>query len=180
MSDRNESERYELPSELAALEKSLAGMMPVMPRVDRDQLMFAAGMARSEVRGARSGKWFWPAATAASVMLAVALWRQTPSPNGPKSVIANQPAVNTQPAELDEVIVNRFAAAPWSDLTNSGYLGLRNTALARGIGALPQEPQFAGAQDQRSQGVAPYVPATSRDLLKEFLPKDASGAEPRS
>ena len=184
MSDRNESDQYELPAELAALENSLAAMMPLMPRVDRDQLMFAAGMARSEARGARGKKWLWPAATAlataASLLLAVALWRQTSSPNGPKRVIAIQPAVIPQSAELDEVIVDRFTDAPWSDLTNSGYLGLRNIALARGVGALPQVPQFAGAQSQRSQSAAPYAPTTSRDLLKELLLEDASDSQPRS
>lgn len=184
MSDQNESERYELPAELATLEKNVAVMLPAMPRVDRDQLMFAAGMVRGERRGARGRNWLWPTATAlataASLLLAVALWRQTSSPNGPKRVIAIQPAVNPQSAELDEVIVDRFTAAPWSDLTNSGYLGLRNIALARGVGALPQEPQFAGAQSQRSQSAAPYAPTTSRDLLKELLPEDARGSEPRS
>ncbi len=195
MPDQNESERYELPAELAALEKSLAGMMPVMPHIDRDRLMFEAGRASVTGQDGRGiylagpswagwkGFRFWPAATAlataASLMLAVALWRQTPSANGPNSVIAIQPAANPQAAELDDGIVDRVAAAPWSDLSNSGYLGLRNIVLTRGVGALPQE-QFAGGREHRSKDAAPYAPTTSQDLLKEFLPEETSGTQPQS
>jgi hypothetical protein len=45
MLDEQSSEEFQLPAELAALEKQLAGFTPAAARVDRDRLMFAAGRA---------------------------------------------------------------------------------------------------------------------------------------
>jgi hypothetical protein len=45
MHDEQKSREHELAPELAALERQLRGMTPAAPRIDRDQMMFAAGQA---------------------------------------------------------------------------------------------------------------------------------------
>ena len=102
MYDEQESREHEIAPELAALERQLRGMTPAAPRVDRDQLMFAAGQAagvgrkparmaglcmiapadRCYIAGPSwAARRFWPAATftmtAATLLLATMLvWQR--------------------------------------------------------------------------------------------------------
>src|SRR5215831_14138364 len=70
---------------LTALEISLAALVPVPGRIDRDQLLFRAGQA-----SVRSRPWLWPAATALSAVVAVVLG----------TVLALRPA----PATVERVV----------------------------------------------------------------------------
>jgi hypothetical protein len=104
MYDEQESREPEIAPELIALERQLRGMSPTMPRIDRDQMMFAAGQAAGAALMAAPGQhgramyddagrpmymvgpsWagrrFWPAVavtmTAATLLLAVQLvWQR--------------------------------------------------------------------------------------------------------
>lgn len=104
MYDEQKSREPEIAPELIALERQLRGMSPAMPRIDRDQMMFAAGQAAGAALMAEPGQhgramyddagrpmylvgpsWagrrFWPAVavtmTAATLLLAVLLvWQR--------------------------------------------------------------------------------------------------------
>jgi hypothetical protein len=104
MYDEQKSREPEIASELVALERQLRGMTPTMPRIDRDQMMFAAGHAAGAASIAVTGQYgramyddagrpmyaaspswagrrFWPAVavtmTAATLLLAVLLvWQR--------------------------------------------------------------------------------------------------------
>src|SRR5262245_36381221 len=85
MFDEQKSNENELTPDLAAFERQLRGLAHGLaaPRIDRDQLMLAAGRAAAEgpvpatPRAARSRAWLWPAATftmtAATLFLATML-----------------------------------------------------------------------------------------------------------
>ena len=104
MYDEQKSREPEIAPELVALERQLRGMSPAVPRIDRDQMMFAAGQAAGAALMAEPGQhgramyddagrpmyiaspsWaarrFWPAATftmtAATLLLATMLvWQR--------------------------------------------------------------------------------------------------------
>jgi len=86
MHDEHEFEADALPAELAALERQLKQLTPTAPRVDRDQLMFAAGRSSRLAERSWASSWFWPAATAlttaATIFLASMLvWQRKSSPS---------------------------------------------------------------------------------------------------
>jgi hypothetical protein len=176
-----EPDEFQLPSELAALERQLAGLSPAAVRVDRDRLMFAAGKAAAGAGNVRvvSAHWFWPAATALStaamIFLAATLaWQRdaeqlAAKPQAAEVVVdagdgAARPAVVNDAVQADRLAVIR-GTWPWSARPTSGYLGLRYVALTEGVGAIGDRPiAINGAPDE------PPPPATARELLKELLP----------
>jgi hypothetical protein len=66
-----------LNDELAAIEAALCSLQPVPSNVQRDRLMFLAGRASADrlpLHGRpRLPAWLWPCATAASLLVAIAL-----------------------------------------------------------------------------------------------------------
>jgi hypothetical protein len=104
MYDEQKSREPEIAPELIALERHLRGMTPAVPRIDRDQMMFAAGQAAGAATATEPGRdgramydragrplhiagpsWagrrFWPAATftmtAATLLLAtIFVWQR--------------------------------------------------------------------------------------------------------
>jgi hypothetical protein len=186
MFDKSESGKFELTAELAALERQLAGLMPLPPRVDRDRLMFAAGRAAgravsTEQRARGRIAWLWPAATAtmtaASLLLAAMLvWQKELHSDAryavkPKAAI--EAPVTTEVAEVNH-LANEVDARLWTARATSGYLGLRHLALTKGVGAL--EPETLTANGHATSADAPPrpEPATARDLLDELLSNDQS------
>ena len=165
MYDEHESREQPLPAELAALEKQLAAFAPMAPRVDRDRLMFAAG--RASVGHSTGTSWagskFWPAATvlatAASILLATMfVWQRAESGSTAELLVADANYVKPMSTKHDDW--------RWSDRLPSGYLGVRQMALTRGVGALEYElPAADGIEAGESS-----PPATARELMREFLP----------
>jgi hypothetical protein len=142
--------------------------------------------ASLRVAGARN--WFWPAATAAmtaaTVVLATMLvWQrhswQVASVKDNSSTAPTQIAQQSA-AVAEETLPNAdFRTASWPPFAepSSGYLGVRNVALTRGLGALPTEFRARGGdRSQRSR----TKPATARELLDEMAPKSASALSSRS
>lgn len=184
MSDQQEPGKFELAPELFAVQNKLANLSPKALRIDRDQLMFNAGRAAeraavnaaspavlgpvgitppsSTVRSAR----FWPAATATMTAAAILLAAMLIHDRGRKST-----ADLSQPPSIDIAGAHSVSTAPPfatrtpRSRSTTGYLGIRNTALDRGLSAFTTEldavPIVSPPQSK---------PATARDLRDELLP----------
>jgi hypothetical protein len=197
MSHQREPEEFELAAELMAIERQLAAIAPAALRIDRDQLMFAAG--RAAERGQRGlaatqrvagGGWFWPATaamtTAASVVLAVMLWRQNEpiavvqgaaKPQAADAAIANQDVAEQMPEV--EGYPDWLHRANWAARPTQGYLEVRYIALTQGLGDLPADRSIGGESGD-SHDKVPSKPATARGLLLELLPLSARHVDTRS
>ena len=177
MSDPRETGEFDLAPELAALQDRLAQLTPTALRVDRDQLMFNAGRAAERAGGRERGAGnlratgsasarFWPAATAtmtaATVLLAATLlWQKQPQPIAQPSTTppttASTAPNNSTPDPID--------TRPHRPRATTGYLAVRDAALARGLGSLVVKHDSSPSNDG-----PPKPPITARELLEELLP----------
>jgi hypothetical protein len=155
------------PADVGALgpfERSLAQFAPSAPRLDRDRLMFLAGVAssgggvavvsRSEITA--SGRWLWPASTAVlaatSLALAVALLMRpalhtvvaggdgpdaaAPAPRHEQSTPAGVLAIHHSPS-------GELSLSPAVAIPRNNYVRTREVALRMGVEALGA-PSFGG------------------------------------
>jgi hypothetical protein len=185
MFDKREPAEPELTPELQALEGKLARMAPAAVRFDRDRLMFEAGMAAGRggaepspspsLRG-RGKVWVWRGATAlmtaASLLLATMLvWqrqefdvalREAKRPAVVPQLASAQPAVSAPPAVVSDV-----RTANWVSLRQpgAGYLGVRYTAITRGVDAIDSESREEGGPRSSLQ-----LERSERDIMNDFLP----------
>ena len=147
-------------AELRQTEQLLKAFAPRAPRLQRENLL---ALVQAPVALTRT-PWYWPAATAffAATSLALALvvllrpasTSAAIAPGNPPSAPAAAPPIKREPAALAQV--------EWETLPPHSYLEYRNLALFDGVEALPA-PAFAG-------GGSRIAPATSRELLQEFVP----------
>lgn len=126
--------------ELAALQAALARLAPAPDGINVARLLFRAGQASVPRR-----TWAWPAATAASALLAATLGavlvlRPLPPP-AERIVIVKEPAPSPQPAvPVSPRVPDETASVPAEADQPRGdgdYLQLRREVLARGVDALP-------------------------------------------
>jgi hypothetical protein len=182
MFGKQESNEFRIPAELAALEKQLAGLAAAPVRVDRDRLMFEAGRsagARGEERGAGSElllrRRFWPMATAAMtaatvLLAAMLLWPRDRRTEAGPMVASDSGPMGLQTEESytgDRHWLAKYPAT-WigMDRVSSGYLGIRDVALARGVDALDY-----GSPVVRADAIEPTPRVDWRELIKELLPR---------
>ncbi|MFO0792159.1 MAG: hypothetical protein U0805_22100 [Pirellulales bacterium] len=190
-----------LTPELEAIERQLARLTPAAPRVDRDRLMYDAGVAAqprglgylAEPSGLGVKRWLWPAATAlmtaASLLLATMLvWQRhsyelalhQASAASEQLAAAKTPEVPAIPAIASSeqpLPAATIHNAAWSSYLRPqpGYLGVRDIALKRGVSALETRNLAAAAHHDTTTDDEP----TQRDLLHELLPTDRA-LRPRS
>ena len=180
------------PPELAAVERVLAVVAPAPPRIDRDRLMFLAGIASATpgavvASGGREpaevtahstrNNWFWPASTAAlaatSLALAVALAVQPDPPE--RIVYLVRPATNPAstpapvPRELPHVTSTLQSRSAPAELPANNYLRSREVALRFGLDALGSPANSGG-------GGSPAP--TYRAWLESFVPPQPSSPGP--
>lgn len=122
------------------LEAALASLSPARPAIDRDRLLYQAGLAAG-----RSAYRRWAGvATAAAVVLAASLAVVAAFPRGTaeRIVYVSRPAAQSdQPPSLEPWTAQ---AAP-GEAPRAEYLRLRSEVLARGLGALPASAPGGGA-----------------------------------
>jgi hypothetical protein len=131
---------------LTGLEKSLAALVPVPGRIDRDQLLFRAGQA-----SVRHHLWLWPTAAALMAIVAVSLGMVLAWRPGPMTMerIVYVPVPQPSAAASDAVVTPAPSVAPESSsamdtgdywASSSEYLRERNLAIRWGVDALPPPP----------------------------------------
>jgi hypothetical protein len=192
MFGKREPERTELTPELAALERQLWALAISPPRIDRDKLMFEAGRAAaSRPRWSINlagppwgGSRVWPAATAmmtaASVLLATMLILQRDSARvvGPSMPPVVSLPIVAQPPIVQPAWRSDFARSAWlaSLQPSTGYLGIRQAALMRGVKAI--EPTMSAASNVRD--TSDKLEPSQRRMLNELLPGSRIELMPRS
>ena len=124
--------------------------------------------------------------TAACLVLAAMLiWRDDEA-NLANQPTAPQPSTDhlvTEPTIDDfrnvEQLASRFIPSRRSPVSTRGYLNVRYVALTDGVNATALDRPANGRGDT-SNDASPAKPATSRGLLEDLLPPDASGNRIRS
>jgi hypothetical protein len=192
MFGKREPERTELTPELAALERQLSALSLSPPRIDRDKLMFEAGRAaasrpRWSINLASppwGGSRIWPATTAmmtaASVIFAtmLILHRDSARVAAPTAPQVAPVLVVAQPSVVQPAWRSDFARNAWlaSTQPSTGYLGIRQAALTRGVNAI--DSTFSAASNVRDAGEK--SDASQRRMLNELLPGARIELMPRS
>jgi hypothetical protein len=196
MLDEREPAEPELTPDLKAIEGKLARLVPAGARVDRDRLMYEAGRAATvavnepfpspSLQG-RGSVWVWRGVsafmTAASLMLGTMLVWQRHSfemalqqQNQP--VIAPQLASVQQPAGSPRLAPPDIRTANWIALRQpaTGYLGVRFTALTRGVDAIDSD----GREGSSSGASGQQIERSQRDIMNDFFPSAKRDSHPRS
>jgi hypothetical protein len=170
-----------LNESLKAVEAALAGLRVKPTSVDRDRMMFLAGqaslrhdspLARAKRKGrmTRAAGWFWPLATAVSLLLAATLGGILLHRAGPTVVdrVVYVPVDRPEkPAAGHDAPLAVSAQSPESPL-RSDYLVLRQWILTRGVDALPQ----SASDESRSPQIKMISP---RDAYGASVEADRSG-----
>ena len=151
------------PAELAAVEQALGSVVPTPPRIDRDRLMFLAGVASatpgsagaspSPIGPTQARTWLWPASTAAlaatSLALALALILRPDRPE--RIVYVDRPATSpiSPPAPRTSAQPTLTIAVAGrqqpSDLPANNYVRSRDVALRLGLDALGSPASNGGS-----------------------------------
>jgi hypothetical protein len=205
MFDKQE-QHHELASDLLAIERHLRELTLTAPQVDRDRLMYLAGVAAGQSASAsesarltppagirqvlKSRQWLWPTTaammTAATLLLGSMLVWQNRSPSvvqiGTNSQPVRQSAHHPQKAISD--CRDQLAADEdhsWRIRpAATGYLGVRYIALTQGITAFEPDYQATSAGGDSWSDVQQTQPATAGRLMDELLPASTGTPRPRS
>ena len=158
-----------LNAELAAVEATLAGLVPAESSLDRDRVMYLAG--RASVRPAKSPR-LWQATSVAATLAACALGAALLGRTGPEVVIER---VVVQPSTPDVAHVESDSA-PLDDFDaeaetrrirrTATYLRACNMIATRGLDAIPSRPLPETVEP------TPRRPQSLRDLLDELQRKN--------
>jgi hypothetical protein len=146
MSERVERDR---------LEAALAGLQPAAA-LDRDRLMFAAGQAAAMPRG----RWFWPASSAALLLVSLGLGTalaMRPAPTETVRIVyrdvekpaptvpAPEPPPPSMQSQPDRVIADGTPPRHGAD-----YLQMRRQVLRFGVESLPDAPPLSSSDKMLS------------------------------
>ena len=147
-----------LDPKLSALERSLAALVPVPGRIDRDHLLFAAGQA-----SVRHRHWFWLTVTAGLAIVACGLGTALALRPAPTTIERIVYVPVPQPTSLPEAARHEMVASASSShpdpsamsgeeiwAGSGGYLQQRNFAIRWGVDALPPPPPLASASQTPS------------------------------
>jgi hypothetical protein len=196
MFDEHEPAEPGLTPGLKAIEGRLARLVPAGTGIDRDQLMYEAGRAAAlamrepspgpSLQG-RGNVWVWRGMsafmTAASLMLGTMLvWQhhsfEVALQQRNQPVIAPQMASDQQTVALPPLAAPDISTANWIALRQpaTGYLGLRFTALTRGLDAIDSE----GSEGNASGASQLQMERNQRDIMNDFFPSAKPDSHSRS
>jgi len=161
----------DFPPELKSLEAALAGLAPARSHIDRDRLMYEAGATAANAAIAAAPRWSrarqvaWPLATAAALLVSVALGAVVlfRSPHE-RIVYVDLPAASanqTAPTTSMAIEPNPPSDAAQDDSVGGSYLVLRGQLLRMGAAAMDVPAGGSGAADRTD--------ARNRALLNQLL-----------
>jgi hypothetical protein len=142
--------------ELNPIESALGRLAPARSRIDRDRLMFQAGV--NSAKAQTPLRWVWPAIAASLAVVAVSESVVMAVRPGPGVVVVQQPAVQEDRAVRPEPVQILVQAPPspsseqepWLPAGNNA-MGLRRQVLRFGLEGLPELPSLLSQTD----GAAP-------------------------
>ena len=140
------------PSEI---ESALARLTPARSRIDRDRVMFQAGMMQAQTASRRP--WVWPSIAATLAVVALSESAMLAVRPGPQAVIAQQaqPAAESRPTAPAPEPVQILSQSPAAEPEQPGMwysgggesLALRRQVLRFGIDGLPELPPLLSQSD---------------------------------
>ncbi len=162
----NNDRRDAGPTDLAAFHAALARLTPVPDGVNIARLLFRAGQLSAPRRS-----WAWPCATAASMMLTLALGSVLllrPAPQPVERIVTVYVPAPTQPPAQAEAPIPSTGETPVPPLpspsvwegkegSDAEYFQLRRQVLAHGLESLPPPQPWPAA-----------VPADDADTLLDL------------
>ncbi len=149
--------------ELNPIESALGRLVPARSRIDRDRLMFQAGVNFAQARSPH--RWVWPAIAASLAVVALSESALLVARPGPQALVAQQPApVAEDRAVRPEPVVILVQAPPLPPAEPEPWLpgggealGLRRQVLRFGLEGLPDPPALLS----QAEGTAPAPGADS-------------------
>jgi hypothetical protein len=151
--------------ELAAFQAALARLTPAPDGISIARLLFQAGQL-----SARRRSWAWPCATAASMLLAVALGSALllrPAPQPVERIVTIQvPSAAVPPPPPEPAAPSTGETPVPSYPPNPGdgdYLRLRREVLDHGVDALPPPPTWSTAMPADDADTLLDLPRGSRE-----------------
>jgi hypothetical protein len=166
-----------LNPELAAVEAALDRLTPARSRLDRDRLMFEAGVA--SVRSRSRGAWVWPSIAAGLAVVAISESIVLSRRPEPRVLVVRQEEAPSQDAVAGpdsvpiHILVEARPSSEVRDRTNDvgggKGLDLRRQVLRFGLEGLPDPPLLT---QSGGSGPAPgSLPETSGPLRRYELNK---------
>jgi hypothetical protein len=158
--------------ELNPIESALERLVPVRSRIDRDRLMFEAGV--NSAKALSPGRWVWPAIAASLAVVALSESAALAVRPGPSVLVVQQPepaaqdnAIKTEPFEIliQAPAPESLEQAPWLS-AGSGALSLRRQVLRFGLEGLPDVPPLLSQTDGAAS--APGAGSERPGLLRRY------------
>jgi hypothetical protein len=139
--------------ELNPIESALGRLAPARSRIDRDRLMFQAGVNSAKAQS--PGSWVWPAIAASLAVVALSESVVLAVRPGPRVIIVQQtmPALESRPGEPEPVQI--LSQSPptrsqgheqWSS-GGGETIALRRQVLRFGLEGLPDPPSLLSQSD---------------------------------
>lgn len=161
--------------DLAAVEAALASLNPTPCSVDRDQMMYQAGVASAEKTSPSApgqwSSWLWPCGTAATTLLAVtfaSLWLASIDRQIAEREVEPPRAGEVEKQEAGEhpaAVARSAQVARDGERFRTDYLALRRLLLSKGVDALKQ-PAPMRPPDAESSGWRSGDRRALRELLE--------------
>jgi len=158
--------------ELNPIESVLGRLSPARSRIDRDRLMFQAGVNSAKAQSPR--RWVWPAIAASLAVVALSESAALVTRPGPSLLVVQQPAPVVQDRAVKPEPVQILVQAPpapsseqetWLPAGNEA-MGLRRQVLRFGLEGLPELPSLLSQSD--GAGPASGAGSETPGLLRRY------------
>jgi hypothetical protein len=158
--------------ELNPIESALEKLAPARSRIDRDRLMFQAGVNSAKAQSPR--RWVWPAIAASLAVVALSESAALAVRRGPSVLVVQQPApvvpdqaVRPEPVQIliQAPPTQSQEQEPWLP-AGSEALSIRRQVLRFGVEGLPDRPSLLS----QAEGATPALGAGSETpgLLRRY------------
>jgi hypothetical protein len=159
--------------ELNEIESALNSLSPVRSRIDRDRIMFEAGVLHAKAESRQ--RWVWPSIAATLAVVALSESVVLAVRPGPRVVVVQQPAVvpASRPSEHEPVQIlsqSDPSKSAEDELRSAGggeALALRRQVLRFGVDGLPDPPPLL-SQSEGSAAEEPSPPLRRYEFDKVF------------